>query len=185
VKLELGYSYNDSHFVNYTSATNIPGAIAENVPTCAFVPSAFGCNKNDYNYDGTPLFYAPKHSLDVAVALTHELASGASLHIRPSYSWKSSYLLQNLPQSVYNMPESYLDNRFLRQGSFGLFNLMAGVDFSGGKWSLNVWGQNLTAVRYLTIGPQQLNYAVAGIPQVFDYGQRMMFGLTVSWRPRK
>jgi iron complex outermembrane receptor protein len=184
VKFELGYSYNDSHFVNYQSATNIPGAIAGTVPPCAFVPSAFGCNKNDYNYDGTPLFYAPKHSLDLAVTLRHELASGASLHIRPSYSWKSSYLLANLPQSVYNQSQEYLESHFLEQHAFGLLNLIAGVDFPGGNWSLNVWGQNLTAERYLTIGGA-VPYAVAGYPQVFDYGQRMTFGMTVAWHPRK
>lgn len=182
LSFDAGYSYNDSRFLRYTSTDNIArsiAGIAARPPFCNV--RTFGCLAEDYIYDGVPFYYAPKHTFVVGVNATHEFASGAILRFRPTYSWKSGYLIQTVPQSVYKTPERYLEDRFLRQDEFGVLNANLTLDLPGGNWSVGIWGKNLTRSFY-AVGATSVENAVNGVARNFRLGERRTVGVTLSWR---
>jgi len=174
----LGYTYNNAHFTKFQDADDIPGVIAG----LGFCPSpSYGCAVEDHIYDGVPFEFASKHTFLVGLNYDRELSSETTLHLTVEYAWKDAFLTTPLPQSVAARNNAFLNATYLRQPAYGLLNASAALDI-GKRWSVGIWGRNLTNKRYLTQGgdPQP---AVDGFPfNSFLLGDRRTFGFTLNWR---
>lgn len=174
----LGYTYNNAHFTKFQDADDIPGVIAG----LGFCPSpSYGCAVKDHIFDGVPFEFASKHTFMVGLNYDRELGSRTTLHLNAEYSWKDAFLTTPLPQSVATQSNAFLDANYLRQPAYGLLNVSASLDL-GKRWSIRIWGRNLTNQHYLTQGgdPQP---AVDGYPfNSFLLGDRRTYGFTLNWR---
>ncbi|WP_293881505.1 TonB-dependent receptor [Sphingomonas sp.] len=177
LRVDVGYSYNDSHYKNFTATDNIPASIAA-VRGC---PAAYGCKAGDYQFSGVPFEFAPKNTLSTAINYDVVLPNAYKVSLRGEYNWKSSYLLNSIPQSVYARPTAYLDAKFLRQPSYGLLNTFVTIEMPNHRWSLSLYGRNLTNETYLTVGSDPRT-AINGQFNKFVYADRRTYGFDVGFR---
>ncbi|MFY8135058.1 MAG: TonB-dependent receptor domain-containing protein, partial [Aquimonas sp.] len=78
----------------------------------------------------------PEYTAALGLDWRMDLAGGASVYVRPSYSWRSQVFFEDA-----NQPG-------IEQGAYGLFNLSAGWRFNP-HLELQVYGQNLADEEYL------------------------------------
>ena len=132
---------------------------------------------NAFNKDGTYQELAgntfrmtPENSVSVGLDWNLPLASGRSVFVRPSYSWRSHVFFEDSNEPD---PQTGLT---MEQGAYGLFNLRAGLRFND-NWDVTVWGNNLADKEYLMdAGNTGL---IFGIPTLIP-GPSRMFGVTLS-----
>ncbi len=106
----------------------------------AYIDGGFNAFDDDGVYQqlaGNRFRMTPKQSLSLGVDWTIPLASGDSLYVRPSYSYRSQVYFED-----ENQPG-------IEQDGYGLVNLRAGWRFAD-RWEVAVWGNNLADKKYLT-----------------------------------
>ncbi|MFN7781825.1 MAG: TonB-dependent receptor [Lysobacterales bacterium] len=105
----------------------------------------------------------PEYTAALGLDWRVDLADGASVYVRPSYSWRSQVFFEDA-----NQPG-------IEQGAYGLFNLSAGWRFNP-HLELQVYGQNLADEEYLIDAGN--TGALFGIPS-FVPGTPRTYGLRV------
>ena len=132
----------------------------------AYIDGGFNAFDDDGVYQelaGNRFRMTPKQSLSIGVDWTIPLASGDSLYVRPSYSYRSQVYFED-----ENQPG-------IEQDGYGLVNLRAGWRFAD-RWEVAVWGNNLADKEYLTdAGNTGLLF---GIPTVIA-GPDRSYGVTL------
>ncbi len=132
----------------------------------AYIDGGFNAFDDDGVYQelaGNRFRMTPKQSLSIGVDWTIPLASGDSLYVRPSYSYRSQVYFED-----ENQPG-------IEQDGYGLVNLRAGWRFAN-RWEVAVWGNNLADKEYLTdAGNTGLLF---GIPTVIA-GPDRSYGVTL------
>ena len=124
---------------------------------------------------GNTFRLTPKHSFSAGFGLTGELA-GATLFVRPNYTWKSRVYFE----------EEHQEETFggglapgLYQDGYGLLNVRAGADLLDGRASVELWANNLFDEEYIIdAGNTGINFfAPTYIP-----GPPLLFGIRVTGR---
>ena len=119
---------------------------------------------------GNTFRMTPENSVTVGLDWNLPLASGRSVFVRPSYSWRSHVFFED---SNDPDPQTGLT---MEQGAYGLFNLRAGLRFND-NWDVTVWGSNLADKEYLMDSGN--TGLIFGIPTLVP-GASRMFGVTLS-----
>lgn len=149
----------------------------------AFIDASF----DELNREGDTLRLAgntfrltPKHSFSAGFGLTREVA-GATLFLRPSYSWKSRvYFEEQYQGEDFRAPQ--LDRPLaagLYQDPYGLLNLRAGADLLAGRASLELWANNLLDEEYILDAG---NTGLAFYAPTFIPGPPLLFGARLTAR---
>ena len=132
----------------------------------AYIDGGFNAFDDDGVYQqlaGNRFRMTPKQSLSLGVDWTIPLASGDSLYVRPSYSYRSQVYFED-----ENQPG-------IEQDGYGLLNLRAGWRFAE-RWEVAVWGNNLADKEYLTDAGN--TGILFGIPTVIA-GPDRSYGVTL------
>ena len=106
---------------------------------------------------------SPDHSVAVGADMTQSIGYGMSLFLRPSYTWQDEVFFSNDNQS---------DGGINRQGSFGIFDIRAGVESEDGRWRVAGFIDNVSDEEFLldsgnTGGGFGLPTQIAGPPRMF------------------
>lgn len=119
------------------------------------------------NFDGNRLPNAPNWTGNLAAQYRHPLTDAGDLMVRVEYAARSSYFVDpsNDPQS--------------RIAGYGLLNARVGYELADGRWTVELWGKNLTDKLYPNdhgtpvlgglLGQTSVNY---GAPRT--YGVRLL-----------
>ena len=135
VKVDLALAYLDSIFTQNAEAPGLPGCTGA-AGSCPLVQ----------NLTGRPTAFAPKWQIDLGVEYdTKRFGGGWTGQIRGSLRYASRAFTTNddNPQSL--------------TGGDLLLDARLDLQSPGGKWTLSLWGDNLTDVKYFTLKfPQTL-----------------------------
>lgn len=138
----------DSEYDDYTPAPQIYRAILDDTigtasPTPGMAPaSRTNPNHAPYNSfvaDGESLLRSSDYSYTVTAAYEFMVGQGR-LPVSVTYSYKDDY--------NFDFPVDPIARTWLRQEGFGLVNARAAYYSPGDKWSLSLWGRNLTDEEY-------------------------------------
>ncbi len=126
--------------------------------------NAFDKDGTHQQLAGNEFRMTPENSFTVGLDWNLPLASGRSVFVRPSYSWRSHVYFED-----ENQPG-------IEQDAYGLFNLRAGLRFND-RWDITAWGNNLSNEKYLIdAGNTGL---IFGIPTVIP-GALRSYGVALS-----
>lgn len=152
LRISLDSSLNDARYLSYRNAPCSAESLAAGRKVC--------------DLTGAQVVGAPKWIVSPGVELTRPLAASLEAFAGAQYSWRSSFF------------GSADDSALARVHSYGLLNLRAGVngDWGRNKWSVWVWGDNVTD-RIYTLGG--LSAATATLQYSEFPGQPRTFGASV------
>jgi iron complex outermembrane receptor protein len=114
-----------------------------------------------------PFAYAPKYSAAVTIQYVQPLANGANLTVNGNYGWRDEYVRDAAHQRIL-IDEN---GNYIMEPAYGILNSRVTYEPSDAKWSLALWGTNLTDEQYVNGG--------------FDARQVWGYDFAVIGRPRE
>lgn len=130
--------------------------------------TSFNATPGVTDVNGLELARSPRHTLNAAVDLSMPLGAYV-LGGRVDYRYRSSFWF-----------EPSID-RSLFEGGYGLVDARVSLTAPGSKWSVDLWGRNLTDQRYRTFA-QAIGFTTAGLSAATSRtGDPRTVGVTLRW----
>ena len=155
--------------------------------------ATYGFNESRFDEngsDGKPQEFAnnqfrlsPDHAFSLGASYTHDLDGGHTLFVRPTYTWQSEVYFDNDNSEAFNVLDPAGELLFtvpaLKQEAFGLANINAGVELSGGP-VVEVYVKNLFDEEYIidagnTGAVFKIPTFIAGAPRFYGLRVKMDF----------
>jgi iron complex outermembrane receptor protein len=156
-----GLNAMDTQYTRYQATpsvyntTDIPGPVVVALPS--------------YNAAGDDMIRAPEFSAYLSLNYNFELSGGASVPLNLLYSHKSSYNFDLIPGNASNRVDEY------KSEAYELLNARIAYVPASERWSLALWGRNLTDEEYFD---EVVAFATAVRATV---GAPRTYGVDVIW----
>ncbi|MET0588128.1 MAG: TonB-dependent receptor [Novosphingobium sp.] len=135
-RVTASLAYLDSEFRNYPNGTGLPGCVPPPATPAVCTAAGLGATQN---LKGKPNTFSPEFSGRVAVDWTNDLGdSGMTLDLNANLSWVSDQFYGLVTDAN---PQTIQDGYYL----LGARATLNGAD---NRWSLSIFGNNLTNTQY-------------------------------------
>ncbi|MGI9293076.1 MAG: TonB-dependent receptor, partial [Pseudomonadales bacterium] len=131
--ITAGLNAMDTEYTEYEATPSVYNTAQIPGPVVAAVP---------YDAEGDDLIRAPDLSAYIALNYEFGLASGASLPLNITYSHKGDYNFDLIPGDATNRVDEY------EHDAYELLNARLGYTSASERWSVALWGNNLTDEEY-------------------------------------
>ena len=128
-----GFNAMDSEYTDYDATPSVYNTSVFPGPVVASVP---------YDASGDDIIRAPDFAAYVALNYEATLSSGAYIPVNVTYSHKGEYNFDLIPGDESNRIDEY------ESDAYELLNARVGFVSSDDRWSVAVWGKNLTDEEY-------------------------------------